>query len=84
MTAPPLDVKELPRMPTPRARRRRNQPGCLDMAHRNPDLPCPYCTTPGVDPGGDGDPGVDPIIEAATRQHAQTRAEDTDGFGWPT
>lgn len=71
MTATPLDVKELPRMYTPRARRRRNRPGCLDMAHRNPDLSCPYCN-----------PSVEPIIAAANRQHAQTIAEDTDGFGW--
>jgi hypothetical protein len=66
-----LDVKELSRMSTPRPRRRRNRPGCLDTAHRNPDLSCPYCT-----------PGVDPIVAAANRQHARIVAEDTDGFGW--
>lgn len=57
-------------IPRPR-RRRRVSAGCLDLAHRNPDLPCPYCT-----------PNVDPVIAAANRCHARTVAEDIDGFGW--
>jgi hypothetical protein len=59
-------------MRTPRSRRVLRRV-CLDIAHRHPDMPCPYC---------DHDSTVDPLIAAAQRRHAQTVAEDADGFGW--
>ncbi len=46
---------------------------CLDIAHRHPDMLCPWC---------DSDPTRDPLLEAARRQHAATLAEDAEGSGW--
>ncbi|MEV8516176.1 hypothetical protein [Dactylosporangium sp. NPDC051484] len=54
--------------------RRGRRRTCLDLAHRNPDLACPYCTTARDDQAD--------IVGTAHRQHARTTAEDLDGFGW--
>jgi hypothetical protein len=57
---------------------RHHRPGrrraCLDLAHRNPDLHCPYCTTARDDHAE--------VLDHARRNHARTTAEDNDGFGW--
>jgi hypothetical protein len=46
---------------------------CLDLAHTDPDSPCPYCTPA---------PGDDPVIALVLRRHAELAAEDAEGFGW--
>ncbi|WP_433055526.1 hypothetical protein [Dactylosporangium sp. CS-033363] len=53
---------------------RRQHRRCPDTSHRNPDLPCPYCTSARDDQAD--------IISAVRRRHARTHAEDVDGFGW--
>ena len=58
-------------MPHRRMRRRPIRRVCLDLAHRDPDMACPYCSD---------DHGV--VLEVALRRHAQLAAEDAAGFGW--
>ncbi|MEV0734228.1 hypothetical protein [Polymorphospora sp. NPDC050346] len=57
-----------------RLKRRPVRRVCLDLRHRNPDLPCPYC---------DPTPDTDPVIALATRQHADLITYDAELWGWP-
>jgi hypothetical protein len=59
---------------------RRPLRSCPDWTHREPDLPCPFCT-----PLYDTETVTD-IIDTARRHSTRTAAEDldqTDESGWP-
>jgi hypothetical protein len=65
-----LDTR--PRLAHQDQRNPRTRRVCLDIAHRHPDMSCPWCDGP--------EPPDDPVITAAHHQHEQTRTEDHDGF----
>ncbi len=50
---------------------------CLDLAHTNPDAPCPYC-----DPDANPTAADDPILGLALLRHVELAAEDAELAGW--